>query len=99
MLTVGCFLHKGLVLFNKVIMKQQLITWLNRLLVADVFLVLFGFIWFGISLTGKYLGISLGFELWYKLWQPLFNPAIGILFLGAISTWLINKVSEKFGKN
>ena len=76
-------------------MKETLITWLNRLLVADVFLVLFGFIWFAIAVIGRSLGLSLGFELWYKLWQPVFNPAIGILFLGAILSWLINKISQK----
>lgn len=77
-------------------MKQQFFTWLNRFLVADVFLVLFGFFWFAIAVAGKYLGIPLGFDLWYKLWQPVFNPAIGILFLGAIASWLINKISDKF---
>lgn len=27
-------------------MKEQLLTWLNRFLIADVFLVFFGFFWF-----------------------------------------------------
>ncbi len=80
-------------------MKQQFFTWLNRLLVADVFLVIFGFLWFAIAVIGKYLDIPLGFDLWYSLWQPLFNPAIGILFLGAIISWLANKVSEKLNSN
>ena len=80
-------------------MKEQLVIWINRLLIADVFLVLFGFAWFAIAVIGKSLEIPLGFDLWYKLWQPLFNPAIGILFLGAFSTWLINKVAEKFGSS
>ena len=80
-------------------MKQQFFTWLNRLLVADVFLVLFGFLWFAIAVVGKYLDIPLGFDLWYRLWQPLFNPAIGILFLGAIGSWLANKVSEKLNSD
>jgi hypothetical protein len=80
-------------------MKEQFLTWLNRLLVADVFLVIFGFIWFAVALIGRSLGIPLGWEIWYQLWQPLFNPAIGILFLGAIVSWLVNKVSEKFSSN
>ena len=79
-------------------MKEQIITWLNRLLIADVFLVFLGFAWFAIAVVGESLNINLGFDLWYKLWQPLFNPAIGILFLGAFATWIINKISEKFGK-
>ena len=80
-------------------MKEQFFTWLNRLLVADVFLVLFGFLWFAIAVIGKYLDIPLGFDIWYRLWQPLFNPAIGILFLGAIATWVANKVSEKLNSD
>lgn len=78
-------------------MKESLVTWINRLLIADVFLVFFGFAWFAIAVIGRSLDIPLGFDLWYSLWQPLFNPAIGILFLGAFATWAINKIGEKFG--
>ena len=77
-------------------MKEQIVTWLNRVLVADVFLIFIGFIWFAIAVIGLYLNIPLGFDLWYRLWIPVFNPAIGILFLGALGTWLINKISSKF---
>ena len=80
-------------------MREQLTTWINRLLIADVFLVLFGFAWFAIAVVGKSLNIPLGFDLWYRLWQPLFNPAIGILFLGALTTWAVNTVSKKFTDN
>lgn len=73
-------------------MKENFSIWLNRLLVADVFLVFFAFFWFAIAVVGKSLGLPLGFDIWYKLWQPVFNPAIGILFLGALLSWLINKV-------
>ena len=76
-------------------MKEQIVKWLNRLLVADVFLVLLGFIWFAIAVVGRYLNIPLGFDLWYRLWIPVFNPAIGILFLGVFVTWGINKISQK----
>jgi hypothetical protein len=76
-------------------MKELFLMWLNRVLVADVFLVIFGFLWFAIAVTGHFLGISLGFDLWYKLWQPLFNPAIAVLFLGAILSWLVNKIAKR----
>ena len=78
-------------------MKKQIVTWLNRILMADVFLIFLGFIWFAIAVVGRYLNIPLGFNLWYKLWIPVFNPAIGILFLGAFATWSINKITDKFG--
>lgn len=80
-------------------MKEQFLIWLNRFLIADVFLVLFGFFWFAIAVIGRSIGVPLGFDLWYKLWQPLFNPALGILFLGAILTWLINKISQKLNSS
>jgi hypothetical protein len=80
-------------------MKEQTIAWINRFLIADVFLVLFGFFWFAIAVIGRSIGIPFGLDLWYKLWQPLFNPAIGILFLGAILTWLINTISQKLNSN
>ncbi len=77
-------------------MKEQFLIWLDRILIADVFLVIIGFFWFAIALVGKSMGIPLGWEIWYKLWQPLFNPAIGILFLGAFSSWLVKKFNQKF---
>ena len=77
-------------------MREKLLIWLDRLLVADVFLVIIGFLWFAIAVIGRSMGISLGWEIWYKLWQPVFNPAIGILFLGAFSSWLIKKINQKF---
>ncbi|MBL1209273.1 hypothetical protein [Geminocystis sp. GBBB08] len=80
-------------------MKENLLTWLDRFLIADVFLVIIGFFWFAIALVGKSLGIPLGWELWYKLWQPVFNPAIAILFTGAILSWIIKKIGEKLNKS
>lgn len=77
--------------------KEKIVLWINRLLVADVFVVLLGFLWFAIAVVGRYLNIPLGFDLWYRLWIPVFNPAIGILFLGAFLTWGINKISQKLG--
>ncbi|MGK7872999.1 MAG: hypothetical protein AB4426_06725 [Xenococcaceae cyanobacterium] len=80
-------------------MKEQFLNWLNRFLVINVFLVLFSFFWFAIAVFGRSLGIPLGLDLWYQLWVPLFNPAIGILILGAILSWLLNKISQKFQSN
>jgi hypothetical protein len=80
-------------------MKEQILTWLNRFLVFDVFLVFFAFFWLAIAVLGRSLGVPLGLALWYKLWQPLFNPAIGILFLGALLSWLISKINARFGQS
>ncbi|MBD2678542.1 MULTISPECIES: hypothetical protein [Nostoc] len=77
-------------------MKDKLLNWLNLVLVADVFLVLFGFGWLAIAAIGDAAGVNLGLDLWHQLWQPLFNPAIGILMGGAILSGIINWVSRKF---
>lgn len=78
-------------------MKEQFTTWLDRALVADVFLVLFAFFWFAIALVGRSAGINLGWDLWYSLWEPVFTPAIGILMLGAILSWVVKKIGSWFG--
>ncbi|MGB3404898.1 MAG: hypothetical protein WBA77_19600 [Microcoleaceae cyanobacterium] len=77
-------------------MKENLLKWLNRLLVADVFLVLLSFLWLAIAVIGRGLKISLGLDLWYQLWQPVFTPAIGILMGGAILSGIISWISKRF---
>ncbi len=80
-------------------MKEQLIHWLNQLLMADVFLVLLSFFWLAIAVVGRSLGLPLGLELWYRLWEPVFTPAIGILMAGAILSGLINQISKRLKSN
>ena len=75
-------------------MREKLIIWLDRLLVFNVFLVIFGFGWLAVAVAGKSMGVPLGLDVWYRLWQPVFNPAIGILFLGAVGSWLIKKIGQ-----
>jgi hypothetical protein len=77
-------------------MKDKLLNWLNTVLVVDVFLVLFGFVWLAIAAIGDSVGLNLGLDLWHQLWQPVFNPAIGILIGGAILSGIISWVSKKF---
>jgi hypothetical protein len=77
-------------------MKEKLLNWLNLILVADVFLVLFGFGWLAMAAIGDAAGVNLGLDLWHQLWQPVFNPAIGILMGGAILSGLLSWVSRKF---
>lgn len=77
-------------------MKDKFLSWLNLILVADVFLVLFGFGWFAIAVLGDATGVNLGLDLWHKLWIPVFNPAIGILMGGAILSGIVSWVSRKF---
>ncbi len=80
-------------------MKEKFLNWLNLILVADVFLVFFGFGWFVLAVIGNATGVPLGLDLWHKLWLPVFNPAIGILMGGAILSGIISWVSKKFSTN
>jgi hypothetical protein len=80
-------------------MKEQLIHWLNQLLMADVFLVLLSFFWLAIAVVGRSIGLPLGLDLWYRLWEPVFTPAIGILMAGAILSGLINQISKRLKSN
>jgi len=80
-------------------MKEKILTWLDRFLIADVFLVIIAFFWFVVALIGRSMGISLGWDIWYQLWIPVFNPAIGILFMGAFFSWLIKKIGQLKNKN
>lgn len=80
-------------------MNDRLISWLNQLLMVDVFLVLLSFFWFAIAVVGRSLGVPLGLDLWHRLWEPVFTPAIGILMAGAVLSGLISWVSKRLKTN
>jgi hypothetical protein len=56
----------------------------DRLLVADVFLVLAGALWFALAVLLHTRGVEAPLRLFQKLWQPLFTPAIGLLMAAAL---------------
>ncbi|MBD2579568.1 hypothetical protein [Oscillatoria sp. FACHB-1406] len=76
-------------------MKEKFLNGLNKLLVFNVFFVLFAFAWFAIALLGQAAHVNLGFDLWYRLWEPVFTPAIGLLMGGAILSGIISWVSKR----
>jgi hypothetical protein len=59
-------------------------TLLDRLLVADVFLVLAGALWFGLAVILQSQGVEAPLQAFQGLWQPLFTPAIGLLMAAAL---------------
>lgn len=75
-------------------MKEKFLNGLNKLLVFNVFFVLFAFFWFAIALLGRSFNINLGWDLWYRLWEPVFTPAIGILMAGAILSGIIAQITK-----
>lgn len=77
-------------------MKEKFLNGLNKLLVFNVFFVLFAFFWFAFALLGKAVNLNLGFDLWYRLWEPVFTPAIGLLMGGAILSGMISWINKRW---
>jgi len=77
-------------------MKDQFFDGLNKLLMFNLFFVLFSFFWFAVALIGRSANVNLGFDLWYSLWDPLIMPSIGILMAGALASGLFSWVNRKF---
>lgn len=77
-------------------MKERLLEWLNRALVANIFFVLFSFFWFAAAVAGRALNIPLGLDLWYRLWEPVFMPSISILMAGALFSGLLSWINKRW---
>jgi hypothetical protein len=73
---------------------QRLKGWIDTLLVADVFVVIAGAVWFGVSVLCHSRGVEAPLNLFQRLWEPLFTPAIGLLMGAAILSgvlgWALN---------
>jgi hypothetical protein len=80
-------------------MKDQFFKWLNFVLMLDLFLVLFSFVWLAVAVVGRTAKVPLGLDLWYKLWEPVFTPAIGILMAGAILSGVASWISKRLNPN
>ena len=57
---------------------------LDRILVADVFLVILGAFWFLVALVLHSQHVEAPLETFRRLWDPLFTPAIGLLMAAAL---------------
>lgn len=77
-------------------MIETLGRYLNWLLVANSFLIFFGFGWFVLGLVGRTFDISLGFDLWLRLWEPLFTPALGLFMGGAILSGILGQIKKRW---
>ncbi|MCP9816658.1 hypothetical protein KBY76_08225 [Synechococcus sp. GreenBA-s] len=70
-------------------LPQRLKGWLDGLLVADVFLVIAGALWFAVAVVLQGQGIGGPLALFQSLWEPLFTPAIGLLMAAALVSGLL----------
>ncbi len=70
-------------------LPRRLRGWLDGLLVADVFLVIGGALWFAVAVLLQGQGIGRPLALFQRLWEPLFTPAIGLLMAAALLSGLL----------
>lgn len=70
-------------------MLQRLKAWLDAVLVANVFLVIGGAVWFAVAVLCHSRQLEAPLELFQRLWEPLFTPAIGLLMAAAIISGLL----------
>jgi hypothetical protein len=70
-------------------MLQRLKAGLDAVLVANVFLVIGGAVWFAVAVLCHSRQLEAPLELFQRLWEPLFTPAIGLLMAAAIVSGLL----------
>lgn len=63
--------------------------WLDSLLVANVFLVIAGALWFGLAIALHSRSVDAPLKLFQQLWEPLFTPAIGLLMAAAVLSGIL----------
>lgn len=59
-------------------------TWMDRILMINVFVVMAGALWFVVAVGLHSQGLEQPLEHFQQLWTPLFMPAIGLLMAAAI---------------
>ena len=63
---------------------QTFKTWMDRILMVNVFLVMSGALWFALAVGLHSQGLEQPLKFFQGLWQPLFMPAIGLLMAAAL---------------
>lgn len=63
---------------------------MDTLLVANVFVVISGALWFGVAVLCHSQKVEGPLELFQRLWEPLFTPAIGLLMGAAILSGVLS---------
>lgn len=59
-------------------------TWMDRVLVVNVFVVMAGALWFVVAVGFHSQGLEQPLGQFQQLWTPLFMPAIGLLMAAAL---------------
>ena len=63
---------------------RTLKTWVDRVLMVNVFLVMAGALWFAVAVGCHSQGLEQPLDRFQQLWEPLLLPAIGLLMAAAL---------------
>ena len=69
--------------------------WIDRFLIFDFFILIFGTIWFLFAGVFYIKGSNILLDTFYKFWFPLFLPAITIFIVGILINVLMNSLRQE----
>lgn len=68
---------------------------LDKLLIANLFVVILGALFFLIGIIGNASGYQSAYKLFQSLWYPLFIPSISLFFTSVFIEALWKKISQQ----
>jgi len=76
---------------------------IDKVLIADFFLVVFALAWLGVGLAvaqsgGTDLGTTPVLDVWFGLWPTLWQGALGLLMAGALTSGGLAWIAENKSK-
>ena len=71
---------------------------LDNILIYNLYILIVGSIFLGISFTLSVNGNSYLYNLFQKLWYPLFIPSLSLFFTAILIEAIFNKLSDRNNK-
>ena len=68
---------------------------LDNILIYNLYILIIGSIFLGISFTLSVNGSSYLYNLFQKLWYPLFIPSLSLFFTAILVEAIFNKVKDR----
>ena len=69
--------------------------WLDKLLIVNFFVVIFGGVFFLISVASSMNGYNYLYQLFQSLWYPFFIPSISLFFSGILIEFIFGRINSK----
>ena len=68
---------------------------LDNILIYNLYILIIGSIFLGISFTASFNGNSYLYNLFQKLWYPVFIPSLSLFFTAILLEAIINKFTDR----